>query len=209
MKKKCSFKKKNIKNILNGETSTSLVFNRIFKDTVLIFHENKLKVLFQLHFDKRLKLINRPGDVSAHLFSITITRLARLCRLVALCCTDLLSRTTLFSSKAVWFVWDLDDLSTTIFSTMFPKIINAFVHPRKLVVYINAHRSLRYNACDQAHRHEYIHKRTKTLIRLEKPWTSGRFFICHFQFPIWNLYHSLEIFRELSSISSLNSWFNT
>ena len=62
------------------------------------------------------------------------------------------------------------------------QIINAFVQPRKLVVYINAQGNLRYNACDQAHRHEYIHKRTKTLIRLERPWTSSRFFICHFQF---------------------------
>ena len=96
----------------------------VFKDPVLIFHEKKHRAVFRAYSDKcqKLTLVNHSCGVSAYLFSITITRLARLCRLVSLCCTDLLSRTTLFSSKAVWFVWDSNDLSTAIFAIMFPKL---------------------------------------------------------------------------------------
>ena len=107
IKKKCSvspchllaFKRFNRSKKIYGETTSSL----LFKDPVLIFHENKHRAVFLAYSDKcqKLTLVNRSCGVSAYLFSITITRLARLCRLVALCCTDLLSRTTLFSSKAV------------------------------------------------------------------------------------------------------------
>ena len=64
-----------------------------------------------------------PG--SAHLFSMTFNRWTRPCRLVFVCCRDLLSLTTSpFSFKAVWFEVSFEELSSGICSSTFPN------HPR-------------------------------------------------------------------------------